>query len=289
MKISEFLSQDILSFGERSKIEVGDVVMAVVIILATILIIRWIKRLLMLATRKNKINVGQQYAIYQLAKYFIIVISFILVLEAFHVRPTVLLTGSAALLVGIGLGLQQLANDIISGFILLIEPSIRVNDIVEVDGIVAKVKEIGIRTSQIETREGVFMIIPNHLLVSEKVTNWTTNKTITRFKISVGVAYGSDVKKVRQILMECAERHNEVRKNPKPMVRFTEFGDSSLNFDMLFWSRAMFNIEDIQSDLRFMINEEFAKNNVVIPFPQRDLHLKSGPFGPIIEEESTNE
>lgn len=276
MNISEFLGQDIFSFGERTKIDVGDVVMAIAVVVATVLIIRWVKRLLMLATRKEKINVGQQYAIYQLAKYFIIVISIILVLEIFHVRPTVLLTGSAALLVGIGLGLQQLANDIISGFILLIEPSIRVNDIVEVDEIVAKVKEIGIRTSQIETREGVFMIIPNHLLVGEKVTNWSTNKSITRFRISVGVAYGSDVKKVRQILMDCGARHNEVRKNPKPMVRFTEFGESSLNFDLLFWSRAMFNIEDIQSDLRFMINEEFAKNGVTIPFPQRDLHFKSG-------------
>ena len=118
-------------------------------------------------------------------------------------------------------------------------------------------------------------VIPNGKIISNSVINWTTDSSITRFTVRVGVSYGSDVQKVRQVLLDCAERHNEVVRSPKPICRFIDFGDSSLDFELLFWSKNRFRIEDVQSDLRFMINAEFSKNQIKIPFPQRDIHIKT--------------
>ena len=252
-----------------------DIINALLILFITFLLVRYLKRILRIARQKNRINTGQEYAVHQLSKYFLYVIAIVLMLEVLHVRLSILLAGSAALLVGVGFGIQQLANDIISGFIILMGRSIHVDDIIEVDGIVAKVQEIGIRTSQIETRDGIYMIIPNSMIISEKVINWTTAKSITRFRVKVGVAYGSDVELVKKLLIDCASKHQEIRKSPKPICRFVEFGNSSLDFELLFWSKYMFRIEDVKSDLRFLIDAAFRKHGIQIPFPQRDLHIRS--------------
>ena len=120
------------------------------------------------------------------------------------------------------------------------------------------------------------MIIPNHKLVSEKLINWSSNDPVTRFNIKVGVAYGSDVALVKRLLIEAAWKHNKVITNPEPIVFFRDFGDSSLNFELVFWSSHLFLIEIVKSDLRYMIDAAFREHDVTIPFPQRDLHLKSG-------------
>jgi small-conductance mechanosensitive channel len=146
-----------------------------------------------------------------------------------------------------------------------------------VDDTVALVKEIGLRTSIVETRDGIAMIIPNHKLVSEKLINWSSNDTITRFSIKVGVAYGSDVKLVEKLLSETAWKHSKVITNPTPLILFKDFGESSLDFELIFWTNQLFVIEQVKSDLRFMIDEAFRANNIEIPFPQRDLHVKNMP------------
>jgi small-conductance mechanosensitive channel len=128
----------------------------------------------------------------------------------------------------------------------------------------------------VTTRDGISMIIPNHQLVSEKLINWSTSDTITRFKINVGVAYGSNVELVKKILEECAWKHSKVITNPAPVVFFKDFGDSSLDFELVFWSNQLFPIDHIMSDLRYQIEESFRVSNITIPFPQRDLHIKSG-------------
>jgi small-conductance mechanosensitive channel len=272
--MKKFLGFEIASFGENAKITVSSILYIMAAALAIWLIYKWIKKLTRAAVKAGKLDTGREFAIVRITKYILVLLFLILTLISFHVDWKVF-AFLAPLLIGVGLGLQQVANDLVSGIILLVEPSIRVNDVVEVDGTVAKVKEIGLRTSTVESRDGVAMIIPNHLLVSEKLINWSASDAVNRFKISVGVAYGSDVEAVKKILSECAWKHNKVITNPAPMVVFTAFGESSLNFDLVFWSSYPFIIEIIKSDLRFAIDEEFRKNNITIPFPQRDVHMIS--------------
>ncbi len=272
--MKEFLSTELLNLGGNAVVSIYSLVY---IALAGVVIwfaYRWTTKLAKAAVRAGRLDTGREFAISRITKYIAITLFVILALAALQVNWKIFAV-LAPLLIGIGLGLQQVANDLVSGFILLIEPTIRVNDIVEVDNIVARVKEIGLRTSNVETRDGITLIIPNHKLVSEKLINWSSSDTVTRFKIGVGVAYGSDVELVKKILIECAWKHNKVITNPSPEVFFKDFGDSILDFELAFWSSHLFPIEQVKSELRFMITAAFSENNVEIPFPQRDLHIRS--------------
>lgn len=274
MTLKEFLEYKLIDL-EKFDLTVYHLLMLLVVILVTRLILWIIKKVIYTFKFKQELDPGRKAAFYQIVKYFVIVIAITIGLETVGVKITILLAGSAALLVGVGLGLQDFFRDTFSGVILLIEGTIKVGDIIEVDGIICKVDHIGIRASQVTTRDDVIMIIPNYKFINENVVNWTHANDNTRFHLNVGVAYGSDTDVVRRILEECAERHSEVSKTPKPKVRFEDFGDSALQFTLLFFSRSIFRIENVKSDLRFMIDKEFRKSKVVIPFPQRDLHIKT--------------
>ncbi len=275
-KIGSLLKSPVVSFGDKT-IYVYDFFIVFFIIVSAYLILRWLKKLLTAGQKANKITIGQEYAYFQLGKYVVFLIATILVLNTFKVNLSILIIGSSAALVALALGLQHLFNDLVSGFFLLFEGTVRVGDIIEVEGMVCRVQEIGIRTSKVKKRDGISLVIPNGKIISNSVINWTTDSSITRFTVKVGVAYGSDVQKVRDILLACAERHNEVVRSPKPLCRFKDFGNSSLDFELLFWSKNRFRIEDVQSDLRFLINSEFNKNNIRIPFPQHDVHIIPQP------------
>ena len=132
----------------------------------------------------------------------------------------------------------------------------------------------GFRTTKIESRDNIILIIPNSKFIEENVINWSIIEQRTRFYVGVGVAYGSDVELVRKILEECAHEHEEITNSPKPFVRFYDFGNSSLDFQLYFWTNNAFRVENIKSDLRFSINRKFKENGVTIPFPQRDVHIK---------------
>lgn len=192
---------------------------------------------------------------------------------------TVLVAGSAALLVGVGLGLQQTFNDIISGIILLVEGSIKVGDILDVQGDIVKVRRIGLRTSMVENRDAFNLILPNSKIVTDQVINWSHNFKWSRFKIGVGVTYGSDVDLVMKLLADCVEKHPKVMTDRKPFARLVDFGDSALNFEVFFWSEDLFGVEQVKGDIRIAIVKAFKEHQVVIPFPQRDLHLKTSDIG----------
>ena len=229
-------------------------------------------------TRKNKFNKldrGSVFALYQLIKYFVWIIALALMLETVGIKITILLAGSAALLVGIGLGLQQTFNDIISGIILLFEHSVKVGDILDIDDDIVIIQEIGLRTSKGLNRDDIVVILPNSLITTNKVINWSHQTKKTLFRINVGVAYGSDVDKVVSILEESAIEHAEVLERDSVEGRFIDFGNSSLDFQLLFYSKNIFRIERIKSEIRKIINRKFIENNITIPFPQMDLHLKS--------------
>ena len=234
--------------------------------------------------KQKSINVGSQYAINRLLTYFILVIAILATLQYVGINLTVLLGGAAALLVGIGLGLQQTFNDLICGIILLFERTVELGDIVDMNGLVGTVKKIGIRTSLVETRDFVSVIVPNSKLVADNVINWSHFDSKARFKVSVGVAYGSDTALVKEILLEVANAHPNIVRRPQPLVRFVNFGDSSLDFEILFWSRNLIAIEDVKSDLRFEIDRRFREENISIPFPQRDIWIKKENLPPSEEQ-----
>jgi small-conductance mechanosensitive channel len=207
--------------------------------------------------------------------YLIYMLAGLLMLNAIGFEITYLLAGSAALFVGLGFGLQATFNDFVSGIIILFAGTIEVGDVVEVEGLVCKVKSIGMRSTQVITRNAITVIIPNAKFTHENVVNWSHSQSHTRFIIQVGVAYGTEVSLVQELLIAAAIDHEQVLKDPQPRARLSEFGSSSLDFELLFWTREPFQVEFTEGDIRKRIVELFTINGVVIPFPQRDIHLVS--------------
>ncbi len=201
----------------------------------------------------------------------------ILSLEITGIQLSLLLAGSAALLVGIGLGLQQTFNDLVSGLILLFEGSINIGDIVELDnGLVGRVTEIGLRTSKVETRDSIGIIVPNSRFINNNIINWSHNRSLTRFIIKVGVSYRNDPRQVEVILLSAVKDHTEIARNPSPVVRLMDFGNSAIQYELLFWTYSAWRIEYIKSEIRFVIFERFRQEGIEIPFNQYDLNLKQG-------------
>jgi len=276
--LKTILEFEILSLSNYT-IRVSDLVTILIILVITKLMLWLIKKALFRKYKFRKTDPGTTYALYQIIKYIIWVMAIGLLLETIGVKVTLLLAGSAALLVGVGLGLQQTFNDVISGIILLSERSIKIDDVLEIDGDVVKIESIGLRTSKALNRDDISIIIPNSLITTSKVINWSHQSKKTRFKIDVGVAYGSDVEKVIKILEESAFEHPEVSNRELVEARLMNFGNSSLDFQLLFFSKNIFRIGKAKSDIRRIINKKFAENKVTIPFPQMDLHLKSNTTG----------
>jgi len=226
--------------------------------------------------QKNKINLGTQFAVNALISYLVYVLTILTALHYLQVNMTVFWGGLAALLVGVGLGLQQTFNDLFSGLLLLFERGIEVGEVVEIDGIIGSVKKIGLRTSIIESRDNITVIVPNSKLVVNNVINWSHYDDKVRFKVSIGVAYGTDTALVKKILLDTAKAHSTIVKRPAAFVRFIDFGSSSLDFELLFYSKKFVIIEDVKSDLRFEIDRKFREIGIEIPFPQRDVWIRKG-------------
>jgi small-conductance mechanosensitive channel len=269
------LNYEIFTIGDYS-FRVYTLLHILVIILTAKVFIWFIKRFIFHQRKQNTMDLGNAFSLFQISKYIIWVITIALVLEAIGVNVTVLLAGSAALLVGIGLGLQQTFNDFISGIILLTEGTTKVGDVLEVEGDVVIVQSIGLRTSKVLNRDEIVILLPNSLMTNNKVINWSHQSKKTRFKINVGVAYGTDVDLVMRILEESVREYPGVTEKETVKARFVDFGDSSLDFQVLFFSEEIFRIGGVLSDIRVIINRKFIENNITIPFPQRDLHIKSG-------------
>ena len=226
-------------------------------------------------SRKTWIDEGKEYTVYKLTKYALYGFGLLIAFTSIGVDMKLILAGAGALLVGLGFGLQYLFYDLISGLIILFEGPVKVGDVIEVEGLVARVQQIDIRTSKVMTRDGKYIIIPNSKLTGERVVNWTHGAVLTRFNIKVGVAYNSDTALVKDILYNCALRHPDVSKNREIVVRFENFGESTLDFVVFFWAKKTWVVETLQSEIRFDINRQFRKHGVSIAYPQRDLHLKS--------------
>jgi len=225
--------------------------------------------------QSRQVDIGSRYAINRLISYVVYIIAFVMALDNMGIQMTVLWGGIAALLVGVGLGLQQTFNDLFAGILLLFERTVEVGDVVEINGIIGTIKTIGLRTSLVEARDSVTHIIPNSKLVMDNIVNWNHYDSKVRFMIKIGVAYGSDTALVKKLLLQAIVQP-KVLKRPEPYVRFTDFGASSLDFEILFYSRDLRGINDVKSDVRFEIDRLFRENNIEVPFPQRDVWMRGG-------------
>jgi len=275
---------DLFSFPQMEKgaapftISVGRLLNALfVFLLVNLCLSFFISFLLKGYYQRTKIDTGSQFAINRLLTYLAYFIGVLLVVQAAGFNLIGIWTGAAALLVGIGIGLQQTFNDLVCGVIILFERSVKVGDVIELSGHeVGTVRKVGTRTSVVETRDDVIIFVPNSKLIGDNVINWSQIERKARFHVQVGVAYGSDLELVKEILISAAKDHPRTMDSPAPFVRFLEFGDSSLNFEVLFWSRDLMRTEDTKSDIRFAIDAAFRARGVDIPFPQRDIWVRGG-------------
>lgn len=269
-KIKEILNFK-LSFNEDIFITVKTLLVVILAIIITGFLLNVIRRLI---SRKLPADDKVKFiSIFSYLKYFIFTIIFLVLLQSSGVQLTALFAASAALLIGVGLALQTLFQDIISGIFILVDQTVHVGDIIELEGKVGRVEEIKLRTTRAVTIDNKVLVIPNHLYLTNSLYNWTQNGTLTRENVSVGVAYGSDVELVKKILLQAAEENKDVLKNPAPLVIFKNFGDSALEFVLVFTLNDSFQALLPKSEIRFKINKLFRENNIVIPFPQRDVHL----------------
>ena len=276
---NQFLNYSILTIGE-TQVLVSQLLGVILILLLGRLSIGLIRNLINRNLAKKRLtDEGRRYAVVQISRYIIYITAALLSLELLGVPLTWIVTSSTALLVGIGFGLQDTFKDFLSGIILLFESSVAVNDVVQMGDLIGKVKRIGIRTTEIQTRDGIMVIVPNAKLTNDNIINWSHGNRIARFTIPIGVAYGSDVSLVMEILSSCAQEHEKVLKTPSAKVQFKDFGNSSLDFELLFWTRDPFYVEFIKSEIRVSIDAAFREKGIVIPFPQRDLHIKSDERG----------
>jgi small-conductance mechanosensitive channel len=260
--------------GKRS-VTVGKILMALLILVVGYWLTGLVTAFLEpIAVKRLRIEPNLAHLIRRWLRAFLVVCLILFSLVSVKIPLTVFAFAGGALAIGLGFGMQTILKNIVSGLILLFEQPFRVGDVLDVGGQKGTVTGIGLRASVLELWDGTETLIPNSSLLENNVTNWTYSNRRVRFTVNVGVAYGSEPRRVIQLLNDVAERHGLVEKEPMPQVLFTAFGDSALTFELRFWVNvATANPAQVSSDLRLMIAGAFAEHGIVIAFPQRDLHL----------------
>lgn len=260
-------------------VSIVSLILLVLVICIAALVSRYVRRFLLkrILSRFN-IEAGLQFTLLRLIHYLVITLG---VLYALKIGFSVDLTSVAVIFgflsVGIGFGLQYLAADFASGFILLFERPVRIGDRVRLDDATeGRVEKISLRSTVIVTNENMAIIIPNSKLLQNKFVNYSYGSQNVRLNIPVGVAYGSDLERVSKALLEAAGSVDEVLEMPEPRVHFAGFGDSYLDFEVRAWINQPHKHPQIRSKVNFAIERSFRKHNIEIPFPQRDVHLRSG-------------
>ena len=258
-------------YNKHIGISIKTVLVAITILLIASYLLKLLKKVVV--TRLENENKNKFDTVFSFGKWLLYIIIFFTILSSSGVNVSAVFAASAALLIGVGLALQTFFQDIISGVFIILDQSVHVGDYIEIDGKVGKVEEIRLRTTRAVTIDNKVLIIPNHKYLKTSLHNWTQNGTTTRETVSVGVAYGSDLQLVKQLLLQCANEHKSILKFPEPLVLFNDFGDSALSFELIFTLHNSFKVTIIKSDLRFRIDELFREHNISIPFPQRDIHI----------------
>lgn len=271
-QITEILKYKLID-SKTIEFTVANLLVLIFALVLTSILLKFIRKFI---TRKLAPEDKNKFiSLFQFIKYVVYILVFMFILHSSGINMNVFITASAALFVGIGFALQTFFQDIISGILMILDKSLHVGDIIEVDGKVGQVKEINLRTTRMVTRNDRVMIIPNHKFMIETLFNWTQNNSTNREHVSVGVAYGSDVNLVKKILEECAKNAEGIVSPDTVNVLFEDFADSSLNFSVFFFVENGMKSPKIQSDIRYKIDQKFRENKIEIPFPQRDIHIIS--------------
>lgn len=273
-KLNEFLDITLLDFADTS-ITVGQVIEVVLAVVLGSLFVIWSARIL---GRYMAKRVRSQDLVQMLSRAFLImgfVILAFIVLDRLQVPLTAFAFISGAIAIGVGFGAQNIINNFISGWILMWERPIKIGDFLELDEVRGTVEAINTRSTRIRRLDGIHLLIPNSFLLENTVTNWTLTDRIVRTSVTVGVAYGSDVELVTRLLEQTADEHASVLREPARTVIFEDFGDSALIFELLVWLDIAGgrSLRAVRSDLRYSIDALFRQHDVVISFPQQDVHV----------------
>lgn len=274
--ITNSLTADIVPLGERAY-SVYDLLVLVALLIVIFVVARNVRRLL----RTRVLNLtgldrSTQETIAVVANYTVMFVSALVLLQLWGLDISSLTVFAGVLGVGVGLGLQGIAKEFVSGLVLIFERPVQVGDFVEVGDMSGTVEQINLRSTEILTIDRISVILPNSRLLEAEVVNWSHGNPISRLRVPVGVAYGSDLKQVRAALLQAAREHPDVLQMPPPSVLFRGFESSALSLDLLTWIAEPRKQFRVKSDLYFRIDELFRARNIDIPFPQRDLHLHGG-------------
>ncbi len=257
-------------------ITITSILAGLIILLVFILLSRGLRKII--KTRlfpRYKLDEGIQLAILKVLHYLMVGLGVIIAVQSIGLNLTSLAVVFGLLSVGIGFGLQNIVSNFISGLIILFERPIKIGDRITIGDVLGDVENISLRATHIRTIDNIAIIVPNSEFITSQVINWSHGDPKIRIHVPVGVAYGSDVPLVIKSLLEVAQNHPEVLKDPPPKVWFKGFGNSSLDFDVLAWIPDPKKRPDIISNLNKGIDDIFRKNKIQIPFPQRDLHIRS--------------
>ncbi len=270
--------REVMDFPLVKPFTVGHLI-ELVVLLAVVWFAEMIFRRVFLARAlsRSKLRPSVQFAITKIARYVVLAFGIYLSLEAVEINLSSLAFLAGALGVGIGFGLQNIVSNFISGLIILTEAPIALGDRVEVSGTIGVVKEINLRSTTITTGDNISIIVPNSNLITGPVVNWSHGDPTVRTRLPIGVAYGTDIEKFRSLMLEVAAAEPEILKTPAPDLIFVGYGDSSINFELAVWSSMV--VEKplrFKSRLFYAIHKALEANKIEIPFPQRDLHLRSG-------------
>jgi small-conductance mechanosensitive channel len=281
-KLNAFLDQlysiinfVLFTYGEY-EVTIGEILIVPTYVFVGIFLISWLGRFIFSRLKANKVEPDVAHLVKRVYNVVALILLFITTLDLINVPLTAFAFVSGAIAIGVGFGAQNIINNFISGWILMWERPIRINDFLEIDNVSrGKVEAINTRSTRIRRIDGVHMLIPNSKLLENTVVNWTLIDNMIRTSVRIGVAYGSPVKTVAKLIEQSAKEQADVASDPVPLVIFDDFADSALVFEVYFWVNATVekDLRVIRSNIRFRVDELFAENDIVISFPQRDVHL----------------
>ena len=271
-KIIDFFNYQI-KIGSDIVVTPKSILIIIAVFFLTYLILKLLRRILF-RTLNNDAKLKFR-GIFTFFNYFVYLIVILITLDNVGVNVSTIFAASAALLVGVSLALQTLIQDVFSGISILADQTVHVGDVIQVDGQVGKVENIMLRTTRAVTRDNKVLIIPNHKFLTSILYNWTENGTLTKESINIGVAYNTNIELFKQKVIEIANNHPKVLKDPEPFLLFDDYGDSALMFQLFFSMNISFEANVVKSDLRFKIFEKLKELNIEIPFPQRVVTFKN--------------
>lgn len=272
---SKIWHYELYQVGEGSAIEVSEVVLSILVLLTGILLSLLLSRFIGRRLVGRRMNATAAAIAEKVIRYLLIIGIFFTVLRILELPLTMFAFLGGAIAIGVGFGTQNILNNFISGWILMVERPVRIDDLVELDGHIGRIQAIGARSTRIRRSDGIDLLVPNSAMLERIVTNWTLSDKNVRTNVRVGVAYGSPTEDVAKLIRKAVDEHDRIHQDPEPEVIFEDFGDNALVFDVFYWCTVEREMElrKIRSDIRFRIDALFREAGITIAFPQRDVHL----------------